>query len=424
MNPVNDIIDSYSAIVYTHKTVGVEKLASHYLGWNEIKELSKYYDGEMAVLQTCNRIEIYLFSRNKSSVNEILHYLNEVHNKVISTDATILRGEEAIKHLFEVASGIDSLSVGEYEILKQIKDTMMDSIKLGIGSRYIRALLERSLKVGRRVRLETGISRGKVGVYSLAVEFAKSRFGDILGKKIAILGAGEIGGKLALILHNEGATDVTIFNRTFERGRNLAIKYGYSYFPLDFSRLHNYDIIFSAIFYPEKVKAPEGTVVIDLGSPPVFEGSNVYTLKDLEELSKATLEERQREIERAESIIREGLEEFRKDCLNLVYDNFVSSFMSRVEETRKEEVERALKVLGDDSEETREVLEAMTRSMIKKIFSPMFQNLRRAVENNEINYINLATSLLTHGGISQDKTKEIKTEQEYKGRSSGDETDS
>ncbi|MCG3109406.1 Glutamyl-tRNA reductase [Metallosphaera sp. J1] len=424
MNIANDIMDSYSAIVYTHKTVGVDKLASHYLGWNEIKELSKYYDGEMAVLQTCNRIEIYLFSRDRSSVSEILHYLNEVHNKVISTDATILRGRDAVKHLFEVASGIDSLSVGEYEILKQIKDAMRDSMKLGIGSRYMRALLERSLKVGRRVRLETAISRGKVGVYSLAVEFAKSRFGDIVNKRIAILGAGEIGGKLALILHNEGATDVTIFNRTFERGRNLAIKYGYSYFPLDFSRLHNYDIIFSAIFYPDKVKAPEGTVVIDLGSPPVFEGPNVYTLKDLEELSRAKLEERQKEVEKAQSIIEEGLEDFRKDCLKLVYDDFVSSFMSRVEETRKEEVERALRVLGDNSQETRDVLDAMTRSMIKKIFSPMFQNMRRAVENNEINYINLATSLFTHGGISQDKTEKVKAEQEYKGRSSGDEAES
>ncbi|WP_252896589.1 glutamyl-tRNA reductase [Metallosphaera hakonensis] len=255
MGLVSDIIDSYSAIVYTYKTIGVDKLASHYLGWNEIKELAKYYRGEMALLQTCNRIEIYMFSRDRSSKRELLHYLNEVHHANISMDATILDGRDAIRHLFEVSAGIDSLSVGEYEILKQIKEAMKSSIQLGIGSKYMRSLLERSLKVGRRVRLETDISKGKVGVYSLAVEFAKKLVGDVKKRRIAVLGAGEIAQKLALILHNEGAGDVTIFNRTFEKGRDLAVKFGYSYFPLDFSRLRNYDLIFSAIFYPEKVKA-------------------------------------------------------------------------------------------------------------------------------------------------------------------------
>ncbi|QKQ99968.1 glutamyl-tRNA reductase [Metallosphaera tengchongensis] len=417
MSLARSLINSYSAIVYTYKTIGTEKLASHYLGWEEVKELAKYYRGEMALLQTCNRIEIYLFSKNSASSQEILRYLNQVHGKEISSDAITLVGEDAIKHLFEVASGIDSLSVGEYEILSQIKNSLKDSIRLGIGSKHMRALMERALKVGRRVRLETSISKGKVGVHSLAVEFTKTIVKDLSSRKIAIVGAGEIASKLALILHNEGARNVTIFNRTFERGRDLAVKYGFSYFPLDFNRLHNYDVIFSAIFYPEKIKNISNSVIVDLGSPPVFEGANVYTLKDLEVLSKARLEERQREIQKAKEIIKEGIKDFEKDCLNLIYDEFVAEFMNKIEEIRREEVERAVKMLGGDSK-TREILDAMSRSMNKKTFSPLFENLKRATERGEINYINLVTSLFTHEGISQSKTKEIKTEQEYKGHDS------
>ncbi|MEM3863055.1 MAG: glutamyl-tRNA reductase [Metallosphaera sp.] len=414
MDLVSKVINSYAAVVYTYKTIGMEKLASHYLGYNEIKELSKHFKGEMTLLQTCNRIELYLYSED-DNLSKVLDYLNQVHNREISSDATILRGKEAITHLFEVASGIDSLSVGEYEILKQIKDSMKEATKLGLASKHMRCLLERSLKVGRKVRLETGISKGKVGVYSLAVEYAKRLLGDISDKKIAILGAGEIGTKLALILHNEGVKDVTIFNRTNERGRNVAIKYGYSFLPLDFSKLSNYDLVFSAIFYPEKVRAPERSVVIDLGSPSIFEGKNVYTLRDLEAVSQAKLEERRKEIDSAKGIIENGLREFENDCLDIIYDNFVSSFMSKVEQIRESEVTRALRVLETEDPKTKEVLDAMTRSMIKKIFSPMFENLRRAVESNEVNHINLAVSLFSYGGISEDKAKEVKAEQEHKG---------
>ncbi|WP_252896590.1 hypothetical protein [Metallosphaera hakonensis] len=141
-------------------------------------------------------------------------------------------------------------------------------------------------------------------------------------------------------------------------------------------------------------------------------------------MSKAQLEERQKEIQKAKNIVEEGLIEFEKDCLNLVYDDFVSSFMSKIEEIRKEEVERAQRELGDQSEDTKEVLDAMTRSMIKKIFSPMFANLKTAVEANEVNYINLATSLFSHGWLSKDKAEEIKAEQNRKRLGGGDSVNS
>jgi len=421
MRSVSDLMDNYAAVVYTYKTIGTDKLASHYLGEHEILELAKYFSGEMAVLQTCNRIEIYLYSDDRPKLDTFLDYLNSVHGRDISTDATILRGVDLVRHIFEVAAGIDSLSVGEYEILSQIKEAMMSSIKLGIGSRHMRILLERALKVGRRVRIETSISRGKVGVYSLGVEFAKGKVPDLKNKMIAIVGAGEVAEKLALILYNEGIRNVTIFNRTFERGRKLAIKYGFSYFPLDFKRLEHYDVIFSAIFYPEKIRAPQKSLVIDLGSPQVFEGDNVYSLRDLESISLQQLEERQREITKARSIVEEGITEFERDLSNLIYDELVSSFSSRFEEIRKAEVERALKVLKKENDpKVKEVLDAMTRSILKKMLSPVFENLKGALERNETNYINFTIRLFNHGGIPENEAEEAKAKQDHKGYSGGD----
>ncbi|EWG07377.1 MAG: glutamyl-tRNA reductase [Candidatus Aramenus sulfurataquae] len=405
----NEINERYYAIVYTYKTIGIQKLADHYLKEEEIKELSRHFNGEMALLQTCNRIELYLYTKRPDEVKKLLEYLDHVHTRKISEDAVVLKGMDAVAHLFEVSAGIDSLSIGEYEILSQIKLALQNARRINITGKHLEVLLDRAIKVGRRVRLSTNISKGKVGVYSLAIELAKVKLGNLSERKICVIGAGEMAKKLTFMLNKEGAKNVTVLNRTVERAKEIAEKYGYAYGGLDLSVIGNFDVVFSAIYYPSSVEVNGSNLLFDLSSPPVFKGNNVITLEDLQQLSSKYLEQRKKDIEVAKEIIRNSLKEFVKDYENMVYDALVSELMGKIEEIRKEEVQRAAKKLNDNNKE--EILNAMTKSMIKKIFSPLLMKIRLALENNDINYINFILELFNNGKLPDVKTEEVKEQQ-------------
>ncbi|MCI2415486.1 MAG: glutamyl-tRNA reductase [Candidatus Aramenus sp.] len=405
----NEINERYYAIIYTYKTIGIQKLADHYLKEEEIKDLSRHFNGEMALLQTCNRIELYLYTKHPDEVKKLLGYLDHVHTRKISDDAVVLKGIDAVAHLFEVSAGIDSLSIGEYEILSQIKLALQNARRINIAGKHVEVLLDRAIKVGRRVRLSTNISKGKVGVYSLAIELAKVKLGDLSERKICVIGAGEMARKLTFMLNKEGAKNVTILNRTVERAKEIAEKYGYAYGGLDFSVIGNFDVVFSAIYYPSSVEVNGNNLLFDLSSPPVFKGNNVITLEDLQQLSSKYLEQRKKDIEVAKEIIKNSLKEFVKDYENLVYNELISELMGKIEEIREEEVQRAIKKLNDNNKE--EILNAMTNSMIKKIFSPLLMKIRLALENNDINYINFILELFNNGKLPDVKTEEVKGQQ-------------
>lgn len=417
MSILDEINERYYAILFTYKTVGFSNLASHYLREDEIKTLHNIISTEMSVIQTCNRVEIYLYTEDASKVDLLLSFLDKIHKKEISKDATILKGLDAIKHLFQVAAGIDSLAVGEYEILGQIKMALDSAIKIGASGKHIETLFQRGIKVGRKVRRLTNISKGKVGLYSLAIDLAKSKV-DLRNSKILIIGAGDIASKVVSMLKSENVKDVTIMNRTFEKAKELAEKFGYKYVNFDLNNVRNFDVIFSAIFYPYKIIIDD-KLIFDLSFPPVFQGNMVYTLENLQQISYKLLEKRMKEIDKANSIIEESISEFIVDYENLKYDAIISQIMSTIEEIRKNEVARAIRKLNSgNNESVNEILDAMTRSMIKKIFSPMLSKIKDYVKTDEKNYINLILELFNYGELSSTETKKIKEEQISKGSGS------
>lgn len=405
-------IDNYVAIVYTYKTIGVSKLYEHYLREQDLLLLKNVINGEISVVQTCNRAETYLYFYNKDEIHKFFEKLNEIHQKDIIREANILRGDEAVKHLFEVASGLDSLAVGEYEILRQIRESIEKSKKLGLSNEKLGFLFENAIKVGRKVRQHTEISKGKTGVYALAIDYAKHTFNnDLDNVNIAIVGAGEIGNKLALMLKNEGAKNVVIFNRTYERALEIADKYGFKAEPLDFEKINTFDIVFVAIYYDKKITLPKPRLVIDLSLPSIVTGSNVITLENLKLLSEKILESKKISIEKAEELIQKEVENFKNEIIIYNQNRLISKFMKRIEEIRENEIERAyteiIKHL-DDKEEIKNIMDKMTNSMLKKIFSPLFENIRR--NEDMANYISNIIEILSNGNISNFKTEETKKE--------------
>lgn len=420
MSTINnsDELRDYASIVYTYKVLGsVHELGKYYLTEKDQKDLKSILGKmEFVVLQTCNRVEIYIHddTNSQQTVNVVLEFLHTKKGANINK-AIIYFGRDVVYHLFRVASGLDSLSIGEYEILRQIRQAMEESLKLGFSNKYLKLLFEEAIKVGRYVRESTGISRGKVGIYSLALEFAKEKlnlndFGNI---NIAIIGAGEIGRRIVYLLKSNGAKNVTIFNRSLDKAKMLAEKLGYNYGQLDFNSISNYDIVFSAINYEEKIKNNKAKIIIDLAVPPIFYGDNVYTLNDLIPLSIENYEKRIVEISRAEKIIKNMILKFEEKYENSLANEIISRFMTRIENIRIEEVMKAKKKImkAKSQDEILEIIDKMSKSFIKKAFQPIFFNVRTVIKNNEENYINYLTKILSDGNFSNNKAEKIKKEQ-------------
>ncbi|BFH73238.1 glutamyl-tRNA reductase [Sulfurisphaera javensis] len=398
-------INNYAAIVYTYKTVGLSKLYEHYVKDQDLLTLKNIIDGEISVVQTCNRAETYLYFYEDNGVDKFLKKIDEIHGKPISKEAIVLKGEEAVKHLFEVAAGLDSLAIGEYEILRQLRESIDKSKKMGLSDEKLSFLFENAIKVGRRIRQSTEISKGKTGVYALAIDYAKhmANFSD---SRIAIVGAGEIGDKLALMLKNEGAKDVVIFNRTYEKALEVAKKYGFVAESLDFNKVNNFDIVFVAIYYDKKINLPGPKLVVDLSIPTVVEGNNVITLENLKTMSEKILELKKISLQKAEQLIQIEIENFKNEIIKYNQNRLISKFMKRIEDIRESEAERAyLEILKhiDNKEEIKNIIDRMTNSMLKKIFSPLFENIRK--NEDMANYISNIFEILSNGNISDPKTE-------------------
>lgn len=361
-------------------------------------------DIELFLLQTCNRIELYAYG-GAEQFRSLVRVINDFHRGKLEGKGTELHGRDAVRHLFEVTSGIDSLAVGEYEILRQTKEALDHSKKAGLVGQNLEFLVTEALKAGRKVRLSTEISKGKVGTYVLAVEKAKQILGDLSSKRVLVIGAGEIARRLLTILHNEGAREVYVMNRTFERGEDLASKFGYRAIPFDLKATKDFDVVFSAINYPEKVSTE--SLVIDLSMPTVFSGPRVITLDDLRDLAKENEKMKEKEVEKARELVEALVSEFESKFEKFLASRTIGSLMGRVEEVRTHEVKRALnelKKLGVNvSPEVEDVLNRMTMSIIKKVFDPFFNAYYSSDPKVREMYIQLIAKVLLNGSFPDSK---------------------
>jgi|ECHhosMinimDraft_1075155.scaffolds.fasta_scaffold00022_28 glutamyl-tRNA reductase len=423
---VADFLDNYGLIAFTYENIPIKELGDHYLTNDEVLLLwDRAKSQEMVIVQTCNRIEIYLYSTDLRNVtNNVLEFLKAIHRDDVTSKAKVLKGREVVLHLFRLASGLESLSLGEYEILGQVRESLDKAEKLGTLGDNLKLLFERGIKTGRLVRNRTSISKGKTGVYSLALEYALNRV-DLASSKIAVVGAGQISSKVLQLLTSNGIYDVTLFNRTPERAQELSGRFGVKWEPLDLERIRLFDVIFSAISYPNRLKLEGPKLIIDLSVPPVFEGQNVVDLDELRRISSINAQRKRGEILNAEKLVLEELERFSSEYLRVIYNRLVSAFMSRMEQIRKREMERALRELaksGKVDDKTVEVLNAMTRSILKKSMEPVLSEIKKRIREGKINSAEELIQALggPSGVFPSIKAEEAEIEPTSKGFSLGD----
>lgn len=343
---------------------------------------------EVMILSTCNRVEVY--ARGLAEKAEALAALLRAHGRAPGRAEPLLyrlTGDDAVRHAFRVAAGLDSMVVGEPQVLGQLKAAYEVAEKAGTLGGGLGALRQRSLSAAKRVRTETGIGRHAVSVSHVAVELARKIFGGLAGRRVLIVGAGKMSGLAARRLLKDGAT-ATVLGRTRARAEALARELdgraaGLEALPEELAQA---DVVISSTGAPsavirradvEAARARRGgrpLFLVDIAvprdvDPAVRELSGVflYDLDDLKAVADANLRERQREAAAAETVVaQEAAAYLEWQCARRAVPAVVA-LRQRAEEIRRAEIEKARRRMGDLSPEQVKALDAVTSAIVGKL---------------------------------------------------------
>ncbi|HEY2921806.1 MAG TPA: glutamyl-tRNA reductase [Candidatus Binatia bacterium] len=362
---------------------------------------------EGVILSTCNRVEVVAAAANsQSAFSDITEFLAEqkAHRNSLPLDDHVYtyRGAEAVRHLFRVAASLDSMVVGEPQILGQLKQYYDTAQQAGTVGTILHRLFHRSFSVAKRVRTETGIGSGAVSVSSVAVDLAKRIFDRFDDKTVMLIGAGKIGDLMARHLLSQGVQSLMVTNRTFERAVVLAEKIQGS--PIRFEDFPRYlkmadlvvgctgagEVLIEAATV-EKVlreRKQKAMFFIDIGDrrnfdPRINDLDNVYlyNIDDLKSVAEDNLQGRSNEAEKAEEIVHSEVESFVRWMESLERVPTITALRQRFEEIRRKEIDKSLGGgLKELSETQRAALEDMTTAMINKLLHAPISQLK---QNNQ-----------------------------------------
>ena len=350
------------------------------------------YLPEAVVLSTCNRVEIYAAASNADEgtkrAADFLTDFNEAPRGWADPYLYKHCGGDAVRHLFRVACGLDSMALGESEILGQVRDAMVSASEADRLGPALTRRFHRGLRVGRAARTQTAISRHALSVSTAGVERARAVFGGLGGCRVLVISAGEAGKLAAKGLRDAGAAEIGVANRTRSRAAALAEVLGGHVVGFDdlAAVAHSYDVVISATAaegYVLDKAAVEAAMVrregrpvclIDLAAPRDIdphcrELANVflYDVDDLKSVTEENREARDREAGLVEVIIEEAVQEYDEWTRARGAGEVVAQIQSRAEAIRRREVEKSLRKLGSLSDEERARIETMTRALTRKL---------------------------------------------------------
>jgi glutamyl-tRNA reductase len=385
-----------------------------------LRELTALPDiSEGIIVSTCNRVEVYAVTHDiAGGIARIKRFLAEFHRISFSELETHLygyHGENAIRHVFRVASSLDSLVVGEPQILGQIKAAYGYAAEFGTSGLILNRFLHKAFSVAKRIRTETRIASSAVSIAFAAVELAKKIFDDLSDKTVLLVGAGEMGELAARHFITNGVRGVLVANRTFERAERLAEEFdGRSVrFEDLFDHLHKADIVLSSTGAPHPIIGPKDVTevlrrrkrrpmfFIDIAvprdiDPAVNDLENVYLYNtdDLRGVVESNLEQRRREAETAEEIVADEADRFLSWLSSLEVVPTIVALRSRFDEIRRTEVERTLSAWKGLSPEHEKRLEAMTSAIISKLLHTPISVLKQTGQGNRTDlYLDALRSL-------------------------------
>ncbi len=364
---------------------------------------------EGLILSTCNRVELVTLQEDGSSGIDLLRFLHEyfsVPAQTIQPHLYEFREREAVRHLFRVASSLDSMVVGEPQILGQVKESYTVAREVGAVSSQLDTLLQRAFTVAKKVRTETQIGSSSVSIASVAVDLARKIFGSLEGKTVLLVGAGKMSELAARHLIQQGAANILVANRTQSRAEKIAAQFSgpavhTEAIPFDdlYAQADRADIVITSTGAPQKLfgrshgqhflqrRRNRPMFFIDIAVPRdvdpgmnEVEGCFVYDIDDLQQVAAANLADRSREAQAAETIVSREVDKYHERLQSRDAVPAILALQQNAEAIREAELARSAKRLNGLTPEQREAVETLTRSLTAKLLHPQLTALREAAK--------------------------------------------
>ncbi len=361
---------------------------------------------EGIIFSTCNRVELLTQTRNGSvDLRAFLREYFDLKPSEFEPHLYEYRERDAIRHLFRVAASLDSMVVGEPQILGQVKEAYATARAVGAVRSQLDLLLTRSFAVAKRIRTETAVGSSAVSVASVAVDLAKKIFGSLKGKHIYLVGAGKMSELAARHLQAHGAATIFVANRTYERATQLAEKFSGQAIHFDqlYETCDRADIVITSTGAPVTIfRAEHGErflakrrnrpmFFIDIAVPRdvdpemnKLDGIFVYDIDDLQQAVASHVADRRQEAERAETIIEAEVERFQSRLQTMEVVPTIVSLQDHLETIRQAEIDRVRGRLGPISPEQELAIDALTRGIVNKIMHTPIRTLKTAARESEV----------------------------------------
>jgi glutamyl-tRNA reductase len=383
---------------------------------------------EGMILSTCNRTEVLVGGNHVhhcvDGIKDLLLNKSSLGRHELGEYLYVLTGEDAISHVFKVTSSLDSMVIGEPQILGQVKDAYRMAVDSGTCGPILNKLLHSAFRVAKRIRTDTGIGRNAVSVSYAAVELARNIFESIVEKTIFLIGAGDMVELAARHFVQQGVKRILITNRTFSRTESLAVEFGGEAIPFEEfrERLSEADIILSCtgaqgyimdvddVKRTLKLRKNRAIFIIDIAVPRdidphvnQLENAYLYDIDDLENVVDRNLAHRNQELKRGNIIVDREVRQFKGWMQSLEITPTIKEIREKAERIRQQELKKTLAHLRHLDRAEQESLESMTRSIVNKILHPTIMHIKKeGGVNGQKVYVDVARKLLGLDEVDED----------------------
>lgn len=398
-----------------HKTAPVE--VRELLAFPEeacAEGLRALVDGEVVreglIVSTCNRVEVLTattseqITQSRARINSFLSQSRSLPHDLFREHLYSHIDDQAVRHIFRVASSLDSMIVGEPQVLGQVRQAYSVALEAGTTGRVLNRLIHQAFRVAKRVRSETGIAANAVSISYMAVELGKKIFGSLKGRSVLLIGAGEMAELSARHLINAGVSKVLIANRTEESSQRLAKEFGGE--AVNFERLADYlpeaDIVVCSTSAGEYVvtanmarealnrRRNRPAFFIDISVPRNLDpaigdlpNAFVFDIDDLESVISSNIREREREAKRAELIVDSEVMQFQQSLRVMEIGPSIGALRQKLQDIARSEMIRQRNRLGHLTPEQESAVEALLLSTVNKISHPLIDRMRRSVDASD-----------------------------------------
>ena len=378
---------------------------------------------ECVIVQTCNRVE--LFGRrsgvqNYDRIKKTWASLTGLDKEAVDENVEFTEGVDALHHLLKLTSGLDSMVLGEEQILGQIKSSITSARSSKTSGRHLNTLFDKAIRMGTRIRSTSGIGRGGISVGSMAVKLAEENIDNIKSKRTLLIGTGEVATLVAKSLQRRGYTfDVT--SRTVNRSRAFCDAIGGHPVKFEdvFSRFDVYDILFVATTAPyslvtydriakgmtsqKNTSSSKGLMILDLSNPRTVDekvatiaGVKLMNLDQISEMVEKNMDTRQSKVKSIENIIESGVRTLEAAMNRLDAEPIVEMTFKRIDLLREKELKKALEMLGETNSDKVQIIGDLTKAIVESILSAPMNGIRKASERGDRDTVALAGQLFDY----------------------------